>query len=135
MIIRYDHFYFVVNGLCHIGIFKIISENGIASGIRRINAKSGFFALQHLKTQEQKFYALLESLKVKQQFDEVKNSDSEFLSSKIGFNDLVFFSDEKTSTIISQDQHNSIKEIIEQTAKIGDDFIQQLKQKDKEIDN
>jgi alanyl-tRNA synthetase len=118
----------------NIGIFKIISENGIASGIRRINAKSGFFALQHLKTQEQKFYALLESLKVKQQFDEVKNSDSEFLSSKIGFNDLVFFSDEKTSTIISQDQHNSIKEIIEQTAKIGDDFIQQLKQKDKEID-
>lgn len=118
----------------NIGIFKIISENGIASGIRRINAKSGFFALQHLKTQEQKFYALLESLKVKQQFDEVKNSDSEFLSSKIGFNDLVFFSDEKTSTIISQDQHDSIKEIIEQTAKIGDDFIQQLKQKDKEID-
>ncbi len=118
----------------NIGIFKIISENGIASGIRRINAKSGFFALQHLKTQEQKFYALLESLKVKQQFDEVKNSDSEFLSSKIGFNDLVFFSDEKTSSIISQDQHDSIKEIIEQTAKIGDDFIQQLKQKDKEID-
>ena len=118
----------------NIGIFKIISENGIASGIRRITAKSGFFALQHLKTQEQKFYALLESLKVKQQFDEVKNSASEFLSSKIGFNDLAFFSDEKTSSIISQDQHNSIKEIIEQTAKIGDDFIQHLKQKDKEIE-
>jgi alanyl-tRNA synthetase len=118
----------------NIGIFKIISENGIASGIRRISAKSGFFALQHLKTQEQKFYALLESLKVKQQFDEVKNSASEFLSSKIGFNDLAFFSDEKTSSIISQDQHDSIKEIIEKTARIGDDFIQQLKQKDKEIE-
>jgi alanyl-tRNA synthetase len=118
----------------NIGIFKIISENGIASGIRRITAKSGFFALQHLKTQEQKFYALLESLKVKQQFDEVKNSESEFLSNKIGFNDLTFFSDEKSSSIISQDQHNSIKEIIEKTAKIGEDFIQQLKQKDKEIE-
>jgi len=118
----------------NIGIFKIISENGIASGIRRITAKSGFFALQHLKTQEQKFYALLESLKVKQQFDEVKNSESEFLSNKIGFNDLAFFSDEKSSSIISQDQHDSIKEIIEKTAKIGEDFIQQLKQKDKEIE-
>ena len=39
----------------NIGIFKIISENGIASGIRIITAKSGFFALQYLKTQEQKF--------------------------------------------------------------------------------
>jgi len=118
----------------NIGVFKIISENGIASGIRRITAKSGFFALQHLKTQEQKFYALLESLKVKQQFDEVKINESEFLSSKIGFNEIAFFSDEKTSSIISKDQHNSIKEIIEKTAKIGEDFIQQLKQKDKEIE-
>ncbi len=118
----------------NIGIFKIISENGIASGIRRISAKSGFFALQHLKTQEQKFYALLESLKVKQQFDEVKNSDSEFLSSKIGFNDLAFFSDENTTQIINQDQRLSMIKIIEQTAKIGEDFIKQLRQKDKEIE-
>ena len=118
----------------NIGIFKIISENGIASGIRRITAKSGFFALQYLKTQEQKFYALLESLKIKQQFDEVKNSDNEFLSSKIGFNDLAFFSDENTSAIISEDQRSSINKIIKQTAEIGENFIQQLKQKDKEID-
>ena len=118
----------------NIGIFKIISENGIASGIRRITAKSGFFALQYLKTQEQKFYALLESLKIKQQFDEVKNSDNEFLSSKIGFNDLAFFSDENTSAIISEDQRSSINKIIKQTSEIGENFIQQLKQKDKEID-
>ena len=118
----------------NIGIFKIISENGIASGIRRITAKSGFFALQYLKTQEQKFYALLESLKIKQQFDEVKNSDNEFLSSKIGFNDLAFFSDENTSAIISEDQRSSIDKIIKQTSEIGENFIQQLKQKDKEID-
>jgi alanyl-tRNA synthetase len=118
----------------NIGIFKIISENGIASGIRRITAKSGFFALQYLKTQEQKFYALLESLKIKQQFDEVKNSDNEFLSSKIGFNDLAFFNDENTSAIISEDQRSSINKIIKQTSEIGENFIQQLKQKDKEID-
>ncbi len=118
----------------NIGIFKIISENGIASGIRRITAKSGFFALQHLKTQEQKFYALLESLKIKQQFDEVKNSDNEFLSNKIGFDDLAFFSDENTSAIISEDQRSSINKIINQTKEIGENFIQQLKQKDKEID-
>ncbi len=118
----------------NIGIFKIISENGIASGIRRITAKSGFFALQYLKTQELKFYALLESLKIKQQFDEVKNSDNEFLSSKIGFNDLAFFNDENTSSIISEDQRSSINKIIKQTSEIGENFIQQLKQKDKEID-
>ncbi len=117
----------------NIGIFKIISENGIASGVRRITAKSGFFALQHLKIQEQKLYALLDSLKVKQQFDEIKISENEFLSNKIGFDDLAFFSNEKNGDIISNEIRNSILEIASKTASIGDDFIAQIKNKDKEI--
>ncbi|MFM7620106.1 MAG: alanine--tRNA ligase [Alphaproteobacteria bacterium] len=117
----------------NIGIFKIISENGVASGVRRITAKSGFFALQHLKIQEQKLYALLDSLKVKQQFDEIKFPENEFLSNKIGFDDLAFFSAEKNGDIISDNARKSVDEITFKTATIGEDFQQQLKNKDKEI--
>lgn len=35
-----------------IGVFKITSEGGVASGIRRIEAKTGFGALAHIKTEE-----------------------------------------------------------------------------------
>jgi len=118
----------------NIGIFKIISENGVASGVRRITAKSGFYALQHLKLQEQKLVALLDSLKVKQQFDEVKIDDNEFLSNKVGFNDNSFFVDENSSSIISDSQRKSMLEALNKTAKIGEDWQQNLKDKDKEIE-
>ena len=118
----------------NIGIFKIISENGVASGVRRITAKSGFYALQHLKLQEQKLVALLDSLKVKQQFDEVKIDDNEFLSNKVGFNDNSFFADENSSSIISDSQRKSMLEALNKTAKIGEDWQQNLKEKDKEIE-
>ncbi len=118
----------------NIGVFKIISENGVASGVRRITAKSGFYALQHFKLQEQKFVALLNSLKVKQQFDEVKIDDNEFLSNKVGFNDNSFFADENSSSIISDSQRKSMLEALDKTSKIGDDWQQNLKDKDKEIE-
>jgi alanyl-tRNA synthetase len=118
----------------NIGVFKIISENGVASGVRRITAKSGFYALQHLKLQEQKLVALLDSLKVKQQFDEVKIDDNEFLSSKVGFNDNSFFADENSTSIISDSQRKSILEALDKTSKIGEDWQQTLKDKDKEIE-
>ena len=118
----------------NIGVFKIISENGVASGVRRITAKSGFYALQHLKLQEQKLVALLDSLKVKQQFDEVKIDDNEFLSSKVGFNDNSFFVDENSTSIISDSQRKSMLEALNKTSKIGEDWQQNLKDKDKEIE-
>ena len=118
----------------NIGVFKIISENGVASGVRRITAKSGFYALQHLKLQEQKLVALLDSLKVKQQFDEVKIDDNEFLSSKVGFNDNSFFVDENSTSIISDSQRKSMLEALDKTSKIGEDWQQNLKDKDKEIE-
>jgi alanyl-tRNA synthetase len=120
-----------VNNTGNIGIFKIISENGIASGIRRITAKSGFYALQQLKLQEQKFVALLNSLKVKQQFDEVKIDENEFLSSKVGFNDNSFFIDENSASIINESQRKSMLEALDKTSKIGEDWQQNLKDKDK----
>jgi alanyl-tRNA synthetase len=118
----------------NIGVFKIISENGVASGVRRITAKSGFYALQHLKLQEQKFVALLNSLKVKQQFDEVKIDENEFLSSKVGFNDNSFFADENSASIINDSQRKSMLEVLDKTSKIGEDWQQNLKDKDKEIE-
>ena len=118
----------------NIGVFKIISENGVASGVRRITAKSGFYALQHLKLQEQKFVALLNSLKVKQQFDEVKIDENEFLSSKVGFNDNSFFADENSASIINDSQRKSMLEALDKTSKIGEDWQQNLKDKDKEIE-
>ncbi|MFZ9180375.1 MAG: alanine--tRNA ligase [Rickettsiales bacterium] len=117
----------------NIGIFKIISENGVASGVRRITAKSGFYALQHLKLQEQKFYALLNSLKVKQQFDEVKIAENEFLSNKVGYDDLSYFLNENTPKIINKSQSQNLNQALEKTTQIGIDFLQNIKEKDKEI--
>jgi alanyl-tRNA synthetase len=117
----------------NIGLFKIISENGIASGIRRITAKTGFYALQHLKLQEQKLYALLDSLKVKQQFEEAKIAENQFLSNKVGFDDASFFVDENQENIINHTQQQATTAVLQKTSQIGSDFLQQIKQKDKEI--
>ena len=117
----------------NIGIFKIISENSVASGIRRITAKTGFFAIQHLKIQEQKLNALLQSLKIKQQFDELKINNNSFLSNKIGFDEISYFSAENTDQIITNEYRQNINEIIDKTLKIGDEIQLQLKTKDKEI--
>jgi len=117
----------------NIGLFKIISENGIASGIRRITAKTGFYALQHLKLQEQKLYALLDSLKIKQQFEEAKIAESQFLSNKVGFDDASFFADENQENIIHHTQQQATTIVLQKTSQIGADFLQQIKQKDKEI--
>jgi alanyl-tRNA synthetase len=122
-----------VNSTGNIGLLKIINENGIASGIRRITAKTGFYALQHLKLQEQKLYALLDSLKVKQQFEEAKISESQFLSNQVGFDDNSFFLDEQQKNIIHNTQEQANNIVLQKTSQIGFDFLQQLKQKDKEI--
>ena len=39
----------------------------LAPFFRRIEAKTGYFALEHIRLQEQKLQTLLESLKIKQQ--------------------------------------------------------------------
>jgi alanyl-tRNA synthetase len=47
-----------------IGLLKIVSESGIAAGVRRIEALTGLGALAHLRAQEKKLRRVSEALKV-----------------------------------------------------------------------
>ncbi len=47
-----------------IGCFKLISETGIAAGVRRIEAVAGQVALDHVRKQEQELFTLSQLLKV-----------------------------------------------------------------------
>ncbi|MDA0902248.1 MAG: alanine--tRNA ligase [Proteobacteria bacterium] len=119
----------------NIGLFKIISEKGIAAGIRRIEAKSGYFALQHLRLQERKLNSLLEALKIKQQFDDIHPDDKSFIHAKAGFNDLHYFSNEvKNEEILDAGEAKSIDEAIERVSKLGADKLAEIKKRDKEIE-
>jgi len=74
-----------------IGLFKIISEGGIASGVRRIEALTGLGAYQHVKKEEDvlkeigeilKAQPFEESAKVKKLAEHVKNLEREIKTLK-----------------------------------------------------
>lgn len=52
-----------VSNVSQIGLFKIVSETGVAAGVRRIEAKTGFHAYETVKEMEKTIKNVAESLK------------------------------------------------------------------------
>jgi alanyl-tRNA synthetase len=118
----------------NIGILKIISEKGIAAGIRRIEAKTGFFALEHFRLQERKLEALLEALKIKQQFEGIRLPENEFHNSKKGFDDLCYFADELNEKVVSPSETKLMQEVAARIYELGDAKMAEIKSLQKEIE-
>ncbi len=82
-----------------IGLFKIISEKGIAAGIRRITAQTGHKAIETIRQNELELNELIQDLqnKIKQKNKEIEKlkkeklsgNSSEFESQKIGEINLI----------------------------------------------
>ncbi|MES2677091.1 MAG: alanine--tRNA ligase [Pseudomonadota bacterium] len=119
----------------NIGILKIISEKGIAAGIRRIEAKTGFFALEYSRLQERKLQALIEALKITGQSEEIKFPQNQFHSAKKGFDDLYYFTEEATeNAVVSAAEISSMQEIITKIYQLGEAKMLEIKALQKEID-
>lgn len=119
----------------NIGLFKIISEKGVASGVRRIEAKTGFFAFEYMRLQERKLEALLEAMKLKQQFDDLRIMPNEFHGAKKGFDDVAYFSNElDENNIKSETEVLAAKEVIDKIFALGESKVNEIKTKEKEIE-
>lgn len=73
-----------VNNTAEIGLFKIISETGISSGIRRIEAVAGPAVLEYLKVRDQVVKTLTDKFKVQPEeiTDRVDNIQAELRSTQ-----------------------------------------------------
>jgi alanyl-tRNA synthetase len=117
----------------NIGIFKIISEKGIASGIRRIEGRTGYFAFEFLRLQFKKLQALLESLKVNEAVNEIKSLENKFDNPKKAFNDICYFTYQISLETRSPAEILYLKDLIAKTAIFGEEKQNEIKQKNQEI--
>ncbi len=111
----------------NIGLFKIISENAVSSGIRRVTAKVGSYAFEYMRLQESKLKALTSSLKVNYK-DGLKNN-TKWLKS--GYNEIQYFTQEWHS----KNNHEQYLEIEKNIFDLGYKIDKSLKDKEKQINN
>ncbi len=122
------------NSTGNIGLFKIIKEYGVAAGIRRIEAKTGFFAFEHLRLQERRLEALLEGLKIKANLGEVELK-SGFHSAKKGFIDSSYFAEEEIgNNVTNEEEAKQLANLVGQVYDLGDAKTNEIKALQKEID-
>ncbi len=109
----------------NIGIFRIISESGVASGIRRISAKVGSYAFEHLRLQEEKFKALSTVLKINYKDSKFEN----FNSYQKGYIESEIYNQDS----ISLSSFDLESKILQEITNIGLEIDKTLKEKDKQI--
>jgi len=99
---------------CHstgeIGLFKIISETGIAAGVRRIEALAGRKAYQYTKVLEGNLEKISELLKVAQ--DEIIGRIEKMVKERT---DLI----KETESLIRKKIASEVEKLVEKVAKVG----------------
>lgn len=110
----------------NIGIFKIISDSSIASGIRRILAKVGSNAYDYLRCQDIKIKAIEKALNIS-----IDNNYKNDKYTKSGFIDSFCID----NNLDLRNEYNLENELNNQYNIKGNDLIKTIKDKDKEIDN
>lgn len=129
------------NNTGNIGLFKIICEKGVAAGIRRIEALTGYFAFEHFRIQERKLDALLDTFKIRQAVDNFTTAQNvtkqpvKFHSDKKGFDELHYFKDEETGTkVIDAEEELYLQSVANMMSSIAKEQVDEIKALQKEIE-